>query len=280
MAKKISYLDRKKMLESQRAGASNTDLKREFNIKDNRTLSRHLEMADQEEQLRTVQIEIIKEAIEAHHKDIRSLVQQWKTNMRTHRPDEIYPNVAILNKDLKDDPIFPCLRDHLPNRTLWSAYSEYERMTEEFFNLCLDLRIQVAQEVEKWGDVEKITDNVAQSILKDIAEGKVNKDKQLAAIKVSTVNTTPDKTVVKADGMDIFTISSHTDIKEIKRLYQKYSYKLVTGDVGTNISALYHKLKDELEPKINTLLQEILHRRDYIMYTCRLCPGQPKLLRK
>lgn len=274
MAKKINYFVRKKILESQRAGSSNTDLKREFNIKDNRTLTRHLKMAEQEEQLRTVQIDIIKQAIEAHHKDIHKLIQQWKTNMRTHRPDEIYPSVVIPNKDLKDDPIFPCLKDHLPDRKLWFAYSEYERMLEELFNQCLDLRVQVAQNVGKWEGVVSITENVAQPILRRSAEGEVNKDEQPYTPKISTINTTPDTTIVEADGIKVFTISSQSDVKRIEKLYQEYSNQLI------KISALYHELRDVLEPNIKNSLQEILHRRDYIMNICRLCPGQPKLLRK
>ncbi|MFC1865706.1 hypothetical protein ACFLYB_03230 [Chloroflexota bacterium] len=41
-------------------------------------------------------------------------------------------------------------------------------------------------------------------------------------------------------------------------------------------------LEDEinnLEGKLHESIQEILLRRDYIMYTCKLCPGQPRMIR-
>lgn len=70
MAKKINYYDRKKLLETQLGGESNSDLKRKFGIKDDRTLFRHLKMAEQEEQTRLVKVGIIKDALLDHHAEI------------------------------------------------------------------------------------------------------------------------------------------------------------------------------------------------------------------
>ena len=148
------------------------------------------------------------------------------------------------------------------------------------FDRCLDLRVQIAQDVGKWGGVETVTDNVAQPILRIITESEYDKNLQPYTFITSASNNTPDTTIIKAEGMDIVVVSDATNIKDIKKQYQEYSNKLVTGEMGVQISAIYHELKDKLEPKIKDSLQEILHRRDYIMTTCRLCPGQPKLLRK
>jgi len=80
--------------------------------------------------------------------------------------------------------------------------------------------------------------------------------------------------------MPIFTVSKETDPTPIEKQYQDYSEILLAGETGTNLVALFIELKNDLEPKIKDSLQEILLRRDYIMYTCKLCPGQPRLLRK
>ena len=86
--------------------------------------------------------------------------------------------------------------------------------------------------------------------------------------------------MINVVGMPIFTVSKETDSGHIEKQYQDYSEVLLAGETGTNLVALFSELKNDLEPKIKDALQEILLRRDYIMYTCKLCPGQPRLLRK
>jgi len=98
--------------------------------------------------------------------------------------------------------------------------------------------------------------------------------------KASEHSNYPDKTMINAEDIPIFTISKETDAAYIEKQYQDYSETLLASETGTNLVALFNELKNDLEPKIKDSLQEILLRRDYIMYTCKLCPGQPRLLRK
>jgi len=55
-------------------------------------------------------------------------------------------------------------------------------------------------------------------------------------------------------------------------------YLIVKGETVANLLALFEDLR-YLETKIHNYLEEILLRRDYILYTCDLCPGKPRLLR-
>ena len=121
---------------------------------------------------------------------------------------------------------------------------------------------------------------MAQPILRIIAEGESAIKLKPYEFKPSEQSNYPDKTVINVEGLPIFTVSKETDPAYIENQYQDYSQTLLAGEIGTNLVALFSELKNDLEPKIKNSLQEILLRRDYIMYTCKLCPGQPRLLRK
>ena len=280
MVKKFNYYDRKKLLQAQLGGESNSDLKRKFGIKDDRTLFRHLKMADQEEQSRVIKVEIIKGALTGHHAEIRALIEQWKNNFRTPRPDEVYPGTISPVDSIKADPIFITLKDHLPFPTLWHNHLVYVKKLDDYIVRCNNLREEVENEVKNWKEVKDVLENAAQPILRDIAEGEPAIERKPYEFKPSEQSNYPDKTVINAEDMPIFTVSKETDSAYIEKQYQDYSQALLEGETGTNLVSLFSELKNDLEPKIKDSLQEILLRRDYIMYTCKLCPGQPRLLRK
>ena len=280
MARKFNYYDRKKLLEAQQSGESNSDLKRKFEIKDDRTLFRHLKLAEQEDQSRVVKVEIIKDALLGHHAEIRALIDQWKNNCRTPRPDEVYPGTSSPMDTIKANPIFISLRDHLPFPTLWNNHLVYVKKLDDYIAGCNNLREEVAKKVENWNGVKDVLENVAQPILRQIAEGESAIKLKPYEFKPSEQSNYPDKTVINAEGIPIFTVSKETDSAYIEKQYQDYSEALLAGETGTNLVALFSELKNDLEPKIKDSLQEILLRRDYIMYTCKLCPGQPRLLRR
>jgi len=268
------------LLEAQQSGESNSDLKRKFGIKDDRTLFRHLKLAEQEEQTRLVKVEIIKDALLDHHAEIRTLIEQWKNTPRTPRPDEVYPVTLSPVDTIKANPIFISLRDHLPFPTLWHNYSVYVKKLDDYIAGCNNLREEVKKKVKNWNGVEDVLENVAQPILRQISEGESDNKLKPYEFKPSEQSNYPEKTVISAEDMPIFTVSKETDSAYIKKQYQDYSQTLLAGEAGTNLVALFSELKNDLEPKIKDSLQEILLRRDYIMYTCKLCPGQPRLLRR
>ena len=280
MAKKINYYDRKKLLEAQLGGESNSDLKRKFGIKDDRTLVRHLKLAEQEDQSRVVKVEIIKDALLGHYAEIRALIDQWKNTPRTPRPDEVYPGTVSPVDTIKANPIFISLRDHLPFPVLWKTHLVYVKKLDDYIAGCNKLRKEVEKKVKSWNGVEDVLENVAQPILRIIAEGESAIKLKPYEFKPSEQSNYPDKTVINVEDLPIFTVSKETDPAYIKKQYQDYSQTLLAGETGTNLVALFSELKNDLEPKIKDSLQEILLRRDYIMYTCKLCPGQPRLLRK
>ncbi len=280
MVKKFNYYDRRKLLQAQQSGESNSDLKRKFGIKDDRTLFRHLKMADQEDQSRVVKVGIIKDALLDHYAEIRVLIEQWKNTPRTPRPDEVYPGTLSPVDTIKANPNFISRRDHLPFPTLWKTHLVYVKKLDDYIAGCNKLREEVAKKAKNWNEVKDVLENVAQPILGKMAEGESAIRLKPYEFKLSEHSNYPDKSVINADGIPIFTVPKGTDSAYIENQYQDYTEALLAGETGIKLVALFSELKNDLEPKIKDSLQEILLRRDYIMYTCKLCPGQPRLLRR
>ena len=186
----------------------------------------------------------------------------------------------ITANNSRANPLFPSLKDHLPSPTLWYSYSVYVKKLDDYIAGCNNLRKEVAKEVKSWNGVDDVLENVAQPILRKIAEGESAINIKPYEFKPSEHSNYPDKTMINAEGISIFTVSKETDSAYIEKQYQGYSEALLTRKIGTNLVVLFSELKNDLEPKIKDSLQEILLRRDYIMYTCKLCPGQPRLLRR
>ncbi len=99
---------------------------------------------------------------------------------------------------------------------------------------------------------------------------KVEIDKQ--PVEVNLMHAYPD-------GHELLEIYSPEVNKEF---YEKECRELLDlvlkGETVTNFLTLFDDLS-YLETKIYDYLEEILLRRDYILYTCNLCPGKPRLLR-
>ena len=81
-------------------------------------------------------------------------------------------------------------------------------------------------------------------------------------------------------GGEVLEIYSQHEVN--KEFYEKECrellYSCLEGETVANLSTLLDDLRD-LETKIHDSLEEIRLRRDYILYTCNLCPGKPRLLR-
>lgn len=99
---------------------------------------------------------------------------------------------------------------------------------------------------------------------------KVEIDKQPAEVKQMSVY---------RGGMLLEIVNQHEVNKEFyEKECRELLYSCLTGETVANLLTLFDDLR-YLETKIHNYLEEILLRRDYILYTCNLCPGEPRLLR-
>ena len=280
MAKKLTIFDREKLLKARERGLTDSEIKAQFGITDDRTLRRHLKLAEQEQEASIVKTEMLKEALRDHLAEIRQLIENWKAGIR------IQPVT---------DPLFDCLKVHLPFPILWRDYNQWEAKYRSYTDNCNKLREEIQREATTRMSLDFMDDNATVSHLssrlinwilrqvefklKKVSERgfeflwkdyKVEIDKQPAEVKRMSVY----------PGGELLEIFNQHEVN--KEFYEKECRELLDlvlkGETVASLSTLLDDLRN-LEARIHNYLEEILLRRDYILYTCNLCPGKPRLLR-
>jgi hypothetical protein len=183
MRKAISKLTRRKMLSDLEDGMTYTELKDKYGIGDDRTLKKHLALAEQEREAQTVKMEVLKDALKDHHADIRRLLEEWKDSNIVDDPRVMH------------SPLFGCLKQHLP--LLWRDYDTWRVKYDQHGSLYKSLQKQLGNKVSESQEVKD-------------------------------------------------------SVNELNSL----------GD------------------RIHEALERALLKRDYILYSCDLCPGQPTKAKK
>ena len=234
MAKKLTYGDRKKLLGAREQGLTDAELKSRFGIKDDRTLIRHLKLAEQEHEAKLVKIEILKDALSAHLAEIRALMERWKSSIKTPHLGGVYFDMQHPTASVESDPLFDCLRQHLPFSAFWRNYSIWTNKVQDYIQHCQKLMNEIKKK----------------------AKGSVSKD---------ILNQLGTESTAKA-------------IQLTEALFEMISDYKKSAESDPELKLLLDELKS-LEDKIHNSLQEMFLRRDYIIYACKLCPGQPKLSR-
>jgi hypothetical protein len=286
MSKRLNYYDRKKLFEARESGLSDTELKRRFGIKDNRTLGRHLKLAEQEERTSIVNLEILKDAKADHLSEIRTLMEQWQATLVTPQIHETYPSTSSQIYDIEAHPLYSSLRKHLPFPTLWRDYSLFRSKMSQYQGTCIELRERIRKRWKFQGT--ELTPSFEVPILRLVADRdrklqyrlhiRVGHELNEFKYQVLMIN---DLEVVRgreSSGQQLRALEHEQSSKEaMPAEYQKVADSICeTG--ASQAKGLFQVLK-KLEAKLHESLQEIQLRHDYIMYTCKLCPGQPRLSR-
>jgi len=296
MAKKINSNDRRKLLEARGRGLSNSEIKVQFGITDDRTLRRHLQLAEQEQEARAVKTEILKEALRDHLAEIRQVIESWKAGIRI-QPVDVHPD-AMANSItfIQSSSLFGGLRSHLPFPSLWRDYNQWEAKYKSYIANCQKLREEIQKQAITQMKLDFASDSSKSSHLtsglmdwilhrmQDKLEGKDVKEVKFRwrGLKISV-----EEGVL--EGKQMFTVPKERKLLEIinqpdinTEFYEKAFQALVdfclSSETGASLSTLFADL-NALEPRIHSSLEEISLRRDYILYTCNLCPGKPRLLR-
>ena len=146
MAKKLSYYDRKRLLEARQTGLSDTKLKEKFGIADRRTLYRHLKLAEQEEEAKAMRLEIVKDALAGHLEEVSNLIGEWKSNLSTPGVAGIFDGMPpIPTQSIEAMPLFPSLRQHLPFPVLWRNYANWKTKVRDYIEGCKKVRREIGQ---------------------------------------------------------------------------------------------------------------------------------------
>ena len=280
MPRKFSVEQRKRMLERLGYGATHTDLKSEFKIKDSRTLEKQLKRAREEQELQTAKTELIKESLRNHLAEMRSLLEIWIASVKAPSPPSFdrYPLSAA--EQAEQNRLFEAIRGHLPFPELWRNYQALKLKWDEYIPTCEELHRQVVENAkEKWGlnllEKNEQRPGVTSSFSWETL------DRVIKVAKGDSQAGTPHYTAAALNPQDPELEYLMCDNRVI--LYSKQAlryaedHRLVIGRLaGSERIADLVKLLAELrnlEKRIHDIVEETLLRRDYILYSCRLCPG-------
>jgi len=292
MAKKLNSNDRRKLLEARGRGLSNSEIKGQFGITDDRTLRRHLQLAEQEQEARAVKTEILKEALRDHLAEIRQVIENWKAGIRIE-PVNVHLAMASF---VTSSRLFGSLKSHLPFPSFWRDYNQWETKYKSYVASCQELQKEIQKRATTQMKLDFAPDTSNSSHftsgfmrwivyhVQDKLEGKDMKEAEFhwQDLKISVKgNVLEGKQMFgHPRGEELLEIINQPDIDT--KFYEKECKALIdfclSSEIVTNLSTLLADLHN-LEPKILNSLEEILLRRDYILYTCNLCPGKPRLLR-
>jgi len=203
---------------------------------DNRTLRKHLGLAEKEREVREARIRILADNQAEHLAEVRAIIEEWKGSLETPWFGTIsFERGSRSTEGLERNLLFNSLREHLPFPILWRDYSSWTEKVDNYIDSCKKFLEETRKEAENSPDpkIKKIASDI----------GSAN------------------------------TVEAYALAEPLHGMMKQYKAKAESQ--LTPLSDDIRALGDSLR---NTL-QEILLRRDYIIYTCRLCPGQVRQLR-
>lgn len=298
MVRKLTPYNRKKLIEARERGLSDSEIKRQFGITDDRTLKRHLKLAEQEQVARVAKTEILKEALRDHLAELRQLIENLKAGIRI-QPVTVLPSVMA---DSMESPhsnrLFDCLKNHLPFPTLWRDHNQWEAKYRSYIDNCDKLREEIQKQAitqmkldfaSDTSESSHLTSGLMDWILHRMQDKLEGKDVKEVKFRWRNLKISVKGSVLEGKLMfsypkerELLKIINQDQPKINTEFYEKGCQALLdsclSSETVANLSSLLDNLHN-LEPKIHDSLEEILLRRDHILYTCNLCPGKPRLLR-
>lgn len=283
MGKRLTYSDRKKMLEVRDQGLTDAEIKARFGFIDSRTLKRHLRLAEQEQEARVAKIEIIKDALAGHLAEVRNLTEQLQGVVTVPHVYEASHDVFSQIMRIEVHPLFDALKEHVPSSILWRSYANWRSSLKTYTDDCERLKREIEKETEKWEKVRRLTETFSEPILKRLHERIVGHEPNTYAHKFEKRTEYINVGGKPIAEFEILVVDESKTVEANDALayraqYQALSDQVVNSEESSNVINLYNSLI-ALRLRIKEVLQQVLLRRDYIMQTCNLCPGQVKLIR-
>jgi len=280
MRRKFTLEQRKRMLERLESGATVTDLKREFGIKDPRTLQRQLRQAREEQTLQMARADIIKESLRDHLAEVRTLIENWRAAIKAPSPPSFdrYPLSAA--EAVEQIRLFEGIREHLPFPELWRSYQAFKMKWNEYITACEDLHRQVVEKAkEKWGlsllekDEQRpgLTASFSWDTLDCVIKAAMG-DSQAGTPHYVAAPLNP-----QAPELEYLMCSDRVILYSNQALRYAEDHRSIIAEWARSkkvvgLLKLLSELRD-LERRILDVLEETLLRRDEILYSCKLCPG-------
>ena len=284
MPRKFTVEQRKRMLERLEHGATHSDIKTEFRIRDSRTLDKQLKQAREEQALRVARTEIIKESLRDHLAEVRSLIETWRSSLKAPSPPSFarYPLSAA--EQCEQNRLFESIRDHLPFPELWRTYYSFKTKWDDYLGLCEQLHKDVAaQATREWGLELLQSDDQRPGLRSTFSWETIERAIEITIGSHERGKPRYDAAPLPAGADTQYLQCGGRVILYAKGDAQGYAdrhWAMIRGwaqsEKVRDIVAVLSELRS-LEGKLQAVLEEVLLRRDHILYSCRLCPGESKL---
>jgi len=280
MPRKFTVEQRKRMLERLGNGATQMDLKAEFKIRDSRTLEKQLRQAREEQTLRTVRTEIIKESLHDHLGEIRGHIETWGASVKAPSPPSFdrYPLSAA--EQAEQSRLFEGIRGHLPFPELWRNYQALKLKWDEYVAVCRELHRQVVENAkEKWGLSVLGTNEQRRGLTASFSWETLDRaikvamgDSQAGTPHYHAAPLSPSAPELEYLMSDERVILYREQALQCVEDHRSMIAGCARSEKVADLVKLLGELRD-LEKRIHDIIEETLLRRDYILYSCRLCPG-------
>ena len=287
MPRKFSVEQRKRMMERLEHGATPTELKSEFKIKDSRTLEKQLKQAREEQQVQTAKTELIKESLRDHLAEMRSLLEIWGASLKAPSPPSFdrYPLSAA--EQAEQNRLFKGMHGHLPFPELWRNYQTFKLKWDEYITTCEGLHRKVVENAkEKWGLSLLEKNEQRLGLTPSFSWETIDRIIKVAKgdSKAGTPNYVAAPLSPQAPELEYLMCGERVILYSNQALRYAEDHRSIIGGLArservADLVKLLAELRD-LEKRIHDIVEETLLRRDYILYSCRLCPGGGRLALK
>lgn len=214
----------------------------------------------------------LQKAQEEHLNEISRLINEWKAAIKTYRIDEVYlyEVPAPWAESCERNPLFKGMKEHLPFENLWQNYSRWKEAETQYRDACKELRDEIRQ---SWTLPGHITDSFEQPIMRNLERKRLGQSTKKSEFSVREYKAKPSLTFKEFFANRFILVEEipiETDTSEYEKKYQKIHDEVLKNKFA-HLERLYDKTIG-LQSGIQLALQEIILRRDYIRYTCTLCP--------
>ena len=175
-----------------------------------------------------------------------------------------------------------CLREHLQLPELWEKHKVLMEKHIRYESMCSELTGAILSTGKGWS--VQLEEDFVVPALRFICDIEARlRESEDGEMEYAGIYHLPYELL--CDGNKLVAQHMHNDKEKYTILtadkpskyvdkYRKMTKQIFESEMADNLATLYEELSHSTQ-ELRHYLEELLIRRDYLMYTCRLCPGQP-----